>query len=136
MPWFYFHLRSPEGLDRDQIGLDLPSVEAAYLEACHTVPEMSVDFVRRKVDPTRYAFEITDDGDTLLMEVPFAEVLDRGRKPVPPFKTAQARAAAVRMARTTHLMGALHEEHAATRTKLAETRRLLALLQPVKASRT
>jgi hypothetical protein len=133
MPWFYFHLRSPEGLDRDIIGLEFPNLEAAYLEACHTVPEMSADLVRKKANPARYGFEITDDSNRALMEVPFAEILDRGRKPAPPYRTAQMEVAVAQMARAADLISALREEHAATRDKLAETRRLLAALQPISA---
>lgn len=133
MPLFYFHLRNPQGLNRDQIGLEFPSVEAAYLEACHTVPEISADLVRKKANPARYAFEITDEDDRLLMEVPFAEVLDRGRKPAPPPTTAQLQAAVAQVERSAKLISALRKEHADTRDKLAETRRLLASLRSLSA---
>ena len=133
MPWFYFHLRTPMGLERDDAGLEFASIEAAYLEACHTVPEMSADLVRRKANPARYVFEITDGCDRALIEVPFAEILDCGRKPVPPHRTAQKQAAAAQMARSADLISALREEHAATRDKLAETRRLLASLGSIRA---
>ncbi|MEE7493777.1 DUF6894 family protein [Methylobacterium oryzae] len=134
MPLFYFHLRNPEGLNRDRIGLELPSLDAAYLEACHTVPEMSADLVRKKLNPVRYAFEIADDSGRLLLEVPFSEILDRGRRPVAPPKTVRAPAASVQMERAAYLISALRAEHAATRDKLAETRRLLAALRSVSAA--
>jgi hypothetical protein len=59
VPWFYFHLRSPVGLERDEIGLEFASIEAAYLEACRTVPAMSAELVYEKLNPLRYGFEIT-----------------------------------------------------------------------------
>ncbi|MCJ2021769.1 hypothetical protein MKK84_30895 [Methylobacterium sp. E-065] len=132
MPWFYFHLRSPEGLNRDDIGLEFPSMEAAYLEACHTVPEMSADIVRKKANPARHAFEITDDSGALLIEVPFTEVLDGRYRPVPPKETAQRQVAAATIARSTDLVSEIHAEWAVTRDKLAETRRLLRLMRPGK----
>lgn len=134
MPWFYFHLRGPKGLERDDTGLDLAGIEAAYLEAYRTVPGLGADLTAQEMNPARYAFEITDGSDLLLMEVPFAEVLDRGRKPVSLRSTEQKQAAAVQMARAAYLINALREEHAATRDKLAETFRLLASLRPFKAS--
>jgi hypothetical protein len=40
MPRFYFHLRTAQGLNPDEIGLELPDVEAAYLEAFRTAQDM------------------------------------------------------------------------------------------------
>ena len=124
---FYFHLRTPEKQERDDIGLELAGIEAAYLEACRTVPEMSADLVRQEKNPVRYAFEITDRAGKLLMEVPFTEVLDRGRKPIAPFSTQHFRRAAAEMARTAQLISSIDAERAALRATLTETRRLLAL---------
>jgi hypothetical protein len=127
MPWFYFHLRTPSGLDEDDIGLELAGIETAYLEACHTVPALSAELAYKKANPARYAFEITDAGGKLLMEVPFSEVLDRGRKPIPPSSTARLREAASEMARTASLIRSIRKERAALKVTLAETGRLLAL---------
>ena len=127
MPWFYFHLRTPTVLERDDTGLEFAGIEVAYLEACHSVPEMSADLVRQKVNPARYAFEIADAAGTLLMEVPFSEVLDRSRRPVPRLTATRARKAAAEMERTAHLITSINEERAALQVTLAETRRLLAL---------
>lgn len=85
MPWFYFHLRTPRGLEPDDTGLEFAGIEAAYLEACASIPEISADLACEWKNPARYAFEIADPAGRLLMEVPFTEILDRGRKPdVPP----------------------------------------------------
>lgn len=81
MPWFHFHLRTPTGLERDDIGLEFAGVEAAYLEVWHTIPEISADLARTKADLGQYAFEITDANGRLLMEVPFAGRLRSGRRP-------------------------------------------------------
>lgn len=130
MPWFYFHLRGPKGLERDDTGLEFASLEVAYLEACRSVPAMGAELAYTEKNPARYAFEITDVSDTLLIEVPFTEVLDRGRKPVAP-ASVQVRSAAAEMARTAYLISAIHEERAALQATFAETRRLLKLPWPI-----
>ncbi|MBP1182105.1 DUF6894 family protein [Methylobacterium sp. PvR107] len=127
MPLFYFHLRGPNGLERDDVGLELPCVDAAYLGACRAVPGMSADLAREETNPARYAFEITDACGNLLMDVPFTEVLDRGHKPAAPGSGARRGKAAVEMARTASLIFSIREEHAALQVTLTETRRLLAL---------
>lgn len=116
MPWFYFHLRGPKKLGRDSPGLELPSLEAAYPEARHTVPEMGAERVRMTVNSARQALQISDDSDAFLIEVPFLEIAGRAHRPVPSFGAAQA-AAAVQLARSAGLINALREEHAVTRAK-------------------
>lgn len=86
--------------------MEFPSLEAAYPEARHTVPEMGAELVRMTVNSARQAFQISDDSDAFLIEVPFSEILDRGHRPVPPFRAAQA-AAAVQLARSADLIDAL-----------------------------
>jgi hypothetical protein len=127
MPLFYFHLRGPKGLERDDVGLELACVEAAYLGACQAVPGMSADLAREETNPARYAFEITDARGNLLMDVPFTEVLDRGHKPAPPRSSARLGKAVAEMARTASLICSITEERAALQVTLTETRRLLAL---------
>lgn len=131
MPRFYFHLRTPAGRDEDDIGLELAGIEAAYLEAHRAVPALSAELAYEEADPARYAFEITDASGNLLMEVPFAEVLDRRRKAIPPPSAARSRRAACEMERTANLITAIGKERAALQTTLAETRRLMALSRHV-----
>jgi hypothetical protein len=91
MPWFHFHLRTPTGLERDDTGLEFASVEAAYLEVWHTIPEISADLARTKADLGQYVFEITDASGRLLMEVPFAERLRSGQRPRRPKRARRPR---------------------------------------------
>ena len=126
MPLFYFHLRSPKGLEQDETGLEFADLETAYLEAYRTVPELGAEFARQEKNPARYAFEIADAAGLLLMEVPFTEVLDRGRKPVAPSSPRHLQGAVATMARTAYLITSIREERAALRATLAETKRLLA----------
>ncbi|AWN40759.1 DUF6894 family protein [Methylobacterium durans] len=60
MPWFYFHLRTPAGLERDDVGLDLIGIEAAYLDACRAIPTLTTELLAKKTDPWRCRFEIAD----------------------------------------------------------------------------
>ncbi|MBQ0819502.1 hypothetical protein KBI52_04600 [Microvirga sp. HBU67558] len=85
MPRFYFHLRGgPEGLSRDGTGLDLPDVETAYLEAYDAVIDTGRELIIEGLNPQGYAFEITNRSGELMVEIPFAEVLDRHAEPRPP----------------------------------------------------
>jgi hypothetical protein len=84
MPLFFFHLRGgAEGLNLDQDGLDLPNVEAAYLEAHQTALDMTQEWLRKRQNPRGYAFEIMSATGEVVVELPFSEALDRqaGRRP-------------------------------------------------------
>jgi hypothetical protein len=126
MPWFYFHLRGPKGLERDEVGLELASVEAAYLGAYRAIPGMSADLIHEKANPFRYAFEIADASGRLLMELPFTEFLDRqSERPAPPSPADLFRKGRAEMERTAGLLKDLSAERAALEATLSETRRLL-----------
>src|SRR4029079_6159522 len=73
---YYFHLRVGGTLSSDELGLELPDLETAYLEAFRGAQEMWAELLAAGSDPFSRAFEIADaDGRT-------REVLDRARKPV------------------------------------------------------
>lgn len=74
MPAFYFHLRTPIGLEIDDKGLDLADFEHAYLEAYRAVPTVAADLVLENCNPYRCAFVIADAAGRTLDELPFAEV--------------------------------------------------------------
>jgi len=133
MPHFYFHLRTPASWERDDMGLDFVGLEAAYLDAYRTIPEMAADLVRRKRDPLRYAFEITDEAGQLLIEVPFSEMLDKWHKPRRPVMPALAQKAQAEMERTVHLIAALVDERKALETSLREMQELVARAREISA---
>ncbi|MDR7039847.1 hypothetical protein J2X36_004625 [Methylobacterium sp. BE186] len=136
MPWFYFHLRTPAGLERDDIGLELIGIEAAYLDACQAIPTMAADLSGKKVDPRRCRFEIADSAGRALLEVPFTEILDKGRRPSHPALLAQRRKATAEMERAARLIEALGEERAALLAELQNLRELLAHAQEVSSHGT
>ncbi|HEY1735648.1 MAG TPA: PAS domain-containing protein [Methylovirgula sp.] len=80
MPRFYFHLRFPDGYQRDEIGFDCAHAEAAYLEAYRTIPRMAADLLEKGSDPMRAVFEISDEQGAALFQIPFTE---RVRPPRP-----------------------------------------------------
>jgi hypothetical protein len=91
MPLFFFHLRTPDSLDADEDGLVMRDLEAAYLEACASIPSMAIDLIREGLSPIPYAFVITDAAGEFLMEVPFSEKLHAPKRRIPPNQTARTR---------------------------------------------
>jgi len=83
MTRYYTHLQTTDGLERDEIGTEYPSLEMAYLDACKGLPKLMAELVEEGHDPASCILEIRDDTDLLLMEVPFLERVTRRRKPVP-----------------------------------------------------
>jgi len=74
MSRYFFHLLSPDGSSKDDIGTELPNAEAAYLEACETALDLSFEMLRKRTDPSRHAFEVADENGHIIFEIPFAEV--------------------------------------------------------------
>jgi hypothetical protein len=76
MPLYFFHLRTAQGLSPDGLGIELPDVETAYLEAFRAAEDMWSDLLKQRKDPTRYTFEITNCLGQMIQTLPFSEVLD------------------------------------------------------------
>lgn len=81
MGHYFFHFLTETGRDEDLIGLELPSVEDAYLEAVRAARGMAGELLGEGVDPGRCAFEITDERGEPLLSLDFAELLRRPRSP-------------------------------------------------------
>src|SRR5262245_26177184 len=75
MPRFFFNFRHDHGLDRDEDGVDLPDFETAYLEAYRGALDIFVESRRNGRDPDFTCIEVRDTNDTLVLDVPIAEVL-------------------------------------------------------------
>lgn len=124
MAQFFFNLVSPGRFETDEIGCELPDIEAAYLEGRMAAVEISAEMLRNHCDPTRHQFEIVDDQGRFLMELPFSEVLW-------PRATAASHAeirpklrAAIQ--RGQKLRGEIREELKKSRTALAASRAVMA----------
>ena len=72
---FYFHLRTHEGLEADEYGIECGDVHAAYLQACRGIPDVAAQFLAAGRDPIGYRFEIASEDGAVVMEVPFDELL-------------------------------------------------------------
>jgi len=89
MARYFFHLVSRSESNKDEIGTELPNAEAAYLQACETALELSVEMLREREDPCRHAFEVTDAQSRVVFEIPFAEVV-RPAERRPPYGEIRA----------------------------------------------
>ena len=110
MPRFFFDLATPRGVERDDVGVVFASMEAAYLDACRAALEISIEMLRNRQDPDRHSFEVRDERVQLVLEIPFAEVLQ-----------PQGRVAVLRTpSRLHHQIAATVGRSRALRTELAE----------------
>lgn len=116
MPLFFFHLRTPEGLDPDENGLMMPDLETAYLEACDSIPDMAADLVHKGLSPMPFSFVIADAAGETLMEVPFAERLRDPLRLIRPNQHGRAR----------RLSGEIADAIGTARETLQQSREILA----------
>jgi hypothetical protein len=91
VPHFFFHLQTSDGRELDEIGLSLPSVEAAYLEACASIPGITSESACRRQNLASFAFEITDDSGVLSAAAATAIVLVVDTKQRPGAKQVAAK---------------------------------------------
>jgi hypothetical protein len=83
MPRFFFDYFDGEHFDEDQEGLELFDADTAYLEAFKAATDMWGEAVRERRNPTLDCFRIRDQTGVVVLELPFAEVLGRLRRPRP-----------------------------------------------------
>ena len=85
MPQFFFHLRGgPNSFSLNDLGVELPDIEAAYLEAFQAAKDMAQEWLTKGLNPRPCAFEVVNAAGDLVLELPFSEALDHqaGRRPV------------------------------------------------------
>jgi hypothetical protein len=63
----------------DEIGLELDSIEQAYVEAFATALSMWPELLAARCNPLDRSFEVTDASDKLLFRLPFSELVDACR---------------------------------------------------------
>jgi hypothetical protein len=83
MPHYYFHLIVGRERYRDELGVTFESLEAAYLDAFEAAREMWSELLKERRDPAIHSFEIANEDGSVLMILPFAEVLEAARKSHP-----------------------------------------------------
>ena len=78
MPRFFFHVRgADERLSRDELGLDYPNEETAYLEAFRAAKDLRGEFAVRGENPQDYVIEVANASHELVFDLPFADVFDQ-----------------------------------------------------------
>jgi hypothetical protein len=126
MAKYFFHLVSSDGSSsQDDIGIDLPDAEAAYLEGCAAALEISYEMLRNRRDPSRHAFEITDAEGRVVFELPFAEVTRPAAHSHPDLEEVRASIAVTRDYASRN-MREMRTDMRRARALLASTRAILA----------
>lgn len=126
MSRFFFDFRQGSQLTPDKVGLEYPSVEAAYLEAMGAAGEMFGDLLAERQDPRNCAFEIRGETGEVLFTVTFLELLDACHDAAPRRALSQAmQYARATQAKSNRVRGEFHNEIEALRESL---RRSLALI--------
>lgn len=76
MPRFYFHICNGTGLIEDEEGQDLPSVEAARLEAMRSARDVMAGDVQRGILDLSSFIEIEDADHQLIETLSFQDAID------------------------------------------------------------
>jgi hypothetical protein len=75
MSRFFVHVRSAcNDLSRDELGLDYPDVETAYLEVFRAAWEIRRELASQGRDPKGYAVEVVNTLGELAFTLPFSEI--------------------------------------------------------------
>ena len=78
MPRFFFDYRDGRGgLERDDDGVEFPSLEAAYKDATQAARDMHAEAQCEGQNAIDHAFEIRDKSGRMLLVLPFAEALSK-----------------------------------------------------------
>ena len=78
MPRFFFHVRgADERLSRDELGVDFPDQETAYVEVFRAAKDMRGEFAARGEDPHDYVIAVANASHELVFDLPFSDVFDR-----------------------------------------------------------
>ncbi len=83
MPRFFFDLRDNDGaLEQDEVGIDLPDFETAYLEAHRTAIDIWAESCHAGRSPGHARFEVRDVLGRVVLDLPFTEALNIRRSDV------------------------------------------------------
>lgn len=83
MPLFHFHFHDGTTRHDDEIGLELPDAEAAYLQAIAAAKGMGNHLIEDGVNPALCSFEVTTAGGALLFSIAFSELFVPGEPVIP-----------------------------------------------------
>jgi hypothetical protein len=71
MSTFYFHLLTPDGVERDDIGIELVGIEDAQREARQAIPEIAASLLREGRNPMQCSFSIEGEAGRISTILPF-----------------------------------------------------------------
>ncbi len=111
---YYFHLRVGRDLSLDELGIELPDLDAAYFEAFQAAQAMWAELLAERSDPLIRSFEIADAEGQVLLTLPFREVLDRARRHPGPLPN-EVKSAGALLEKTRSLAASLRDEINAAR---------------------
>ena len=78
MPRFFFHIRSADQrLSRDELGVDFPDLETAYVEVFRAAKDLKGEFAARGEDPQDYVIAVANAAHEPVFDLPFSYVFDR-----------------------------------------------------------
>ncbi|KEQ07421.1 DUF6894 family protein [Pseudorhizobium pelagicum] len=77
MPRYFFHHVWKAGQVRDLEGSELPDLEHARTEAIMDARSLMSDAIRQGRDISSRSIQISDEGGTVLLTVPFADAVIR-----------------------------------------------------------
>jgi len=69
MPHYYFHLRTTDGIVRDEKGITFPSIDQAKADALSSLFEMAADELSGEHESKMIGIDITDGQRTVLASV-------------------------------------------------------------------
>jgi hypothetical protein len=75
MPRYFFHLWTGTEYRRDDEGSELATVADAYAEAFETAQDVAIDLIRNRKNASIHRFDVVDDSNRLILEVPFSEIV-------------------------------------------------------------
>ena len=72
---FYFHLKTPGGLQPAEMRVSCEGPEAAFMEACRLIPDVAGEMLREGYDPMACQFIIRNARGEEMFTVPFSELI-------------------------------------------------------------
>ncbi|MBD9449639.1 hypothetical protein [Rhizobium sp. RHZ01] len=72
---FFFHIRDMDGYERDEDGVELPSLSDAINEANEAAREMVAELVMQSEEIDGRAFEIANEDGEIVRTVAFRDVI-------------------------------------------------------------
>ena len=127
MPNYFFNLAGKDGYySADEEGLSFGDIDAAYMDVNRAILDMSFDMLRTRRDPSEFRFEITDKDGTIVLDVPFSEVLRPHRAPRYPISEQVHASIAHEMQRSKVLKADLSLQIANAHVTIEKTKQILA----------